>query len=156
MNTETNAATLAAPKITPEFGELRDHVAKIQNDDDRFPGALAISDKMTPAWAQGDVAIVFLGADKPANMVLRVNEKPNRQLAPGETQGSRHCLSSLDGVTMYDRTEEGTTLLDGPIFEATKEFVLEHPEHGNVHLGPGWYGVVYQRAEGAEIERQRD
>lgn len=65
------------------------------------------------------------------------------QLADGSTQGSRHCIDSFDGVTMFERSPK--TEFDGPILLIEQERTIEHPEHGNVTLPPGCYAVTYQR-----------
>ncbi len=79
---------------------------------------------------------------------------PVRRLAPGNTQGSRHCLSTLDGVVMYRRISESP--LDGPIFESKEKITVEHPEHGHVTLPPGIYAVTYQRQYAEELKRVAD
>jgi hypothetical protein len=109
-------------------------------------GSMAVGDKH---W-QGDVAIVKL--DK-----VPKNSKSTptvAQLAPGNTQGSRHILASTDGVTMYVKPD--ATPLDGPIVEAKKPIEITHPEHGHVHLQPGVYQIGYQRQYAQELKRVQD
>ncbi len=76
------------------------------------------------------------------------------QLVPGETQGSRHCLDSLDGVTMY--TKPDATPLDGPLLRTTQERTITHPEHGHVTIPAGIYAITYQRQYANELRRVAD
>lgn len=75
-------------------------------------------------------------------------------MAPGATQGSRHTLRSLDGVTVYKLRDAGS--LDGPIVEAKEPAWLDHPEHGNRQLPAGLYAVTYQRAFAEELRAVQD
>lgn len=129
------------------FGKLHKHAERIKNDEHQTAGSMSIGD----AWAQGDIALVLLesvprGAKREA--------KPDLQLAPGNTQGSRHCLETLDGLTVYQHA--APTPLDGPILEAPHGLRVNHPEHGDVSFGPGIYAVVYQRAFADELRRVQD
>ena len=76
------------------------------------------------------------------------------QLAPGTTQGSRHCLDSCEGVEMY-RDRNGDAL-QGPLIRLFVERTITHPEHGDVVLPPGTYEVTYQRAYAEELRRVQD
>lgn len=123
------------------------HAEKIRNDDEHVIETMSPGD----VWAQGDVGLVCLGV-LPGN--VEEIKKPSAQLAPGTTQGSRHCLRSLKGITLYRR--QGATPLDGPMIHAPDGCAVDHPEHGNVVLPPGVYGVVYQRAYAEELRRVQD
>jgi len=126
--------------------EISSRAERIKNDEtQRFPEAASPGD----SWRQGDVYITLL-AGRPIDAVKQ--EHPGKQLAPGTTQGSRHCLDSLAGVTIYRLPNP--QMLDGPIIECKKERTITHPEHGNVILPPGIYAISYQRSVDAE-ERQR-
>lgn len=99
---------------------------------------------------QGDVYIW-------AKSKVPKNAKPTQaklQLAPGTTKGSRHCLDSLDGVTVYELADANE--LQGPIIELACERVVTHPEHGDWRLGAGVYEITYQRAFAEELRRVRD
>ena len=127
---------------------IQSSAEKIRNDQtQRFSEAANISD----VWRQGDVYIELLGAVPDG---AKCEQKPNLQLAPGTTQGSRHILDSLDGVTMYRL--ENPTVLDGPILDLASERTITHPEHGDIILPPGVYGITYQRAFGEELRRAAD
>lgn len=99
---------------------------------------------------QGDVYI-WLRSKMPSNVT---EIRPQSQLAPGTTKGSRHCLDSLEGVTMYS-VEDGDAL-QGPFIKLDCERVVEHPEHGNWRLPAGLYEITYQRAFAEELRRVRD
>ena len=101
---------------------------------------------------QGDVAIIRI-AGVPAGCT---EVKPEAQLAPGTTKGSRHILASLEGVEMYRLSNP--TPLDGPIMVLKKGGEVTHPEHGNVVLleNEATYHIRYQRAYAEELRRVED
>jgi hypothetical protein len=102
------------------------------------------------SFRQGDLYITLLdGLPAKADQV-----EGEAQLAPGTTKGSRHVLDSLEGVTMYKIRD--ANVLQGPVFSCVTERTVEHPEHGNVILPPGTYGVTYQRAYAEELRRVAD
>lgn len=117
----------------------------------RFSEAAAVGDVLP----QGDVYFTKLDA-VPSGCKLM--EKPEAQLAPGTTQGSRHILDSLEGVAMY--VKGAATPLEGPILDVTQERTVTHPEHRHLILAPGVYGVTYQRSyardAAEELRRQQD
>lgn len=102
---------------------------------------------------QGDVYITLINGEMlPASADLK-RRPPSEKLAPGETQGSRHCLAHLRGVTMYELANPGP--YDGPIMDLAEPNVVEHPEHGHCHLPVGLYAITYQRTEDAEGRQRR-
>lgn len=121
--------------------------AKAKPDPVRY-GSMAVGD----FHRQGDVYLRRHNL-KTMRGLSRV-EKPDLQLAPGDTQGSRHCLDSLDGITLYSRPD--ATALDGPLIVAEREFTVLHPEHGNVTLPAGQYSIHYQRQYAEELRRVAD
>lgn len=138
---------MATITATTAYLQVKQHAEKIRNDEAQRVQTCSPGD----AWAQGDLLLVCL--DKLPRGAKPVN-KTSRQLAPGTTQGSRHCLDSLDGLTLY--TLDDATPLDGPVIHAEREFTVEHPEHGDVTLPAGVWGVVYQRAYAEELRRVQD
>jgi hypothetical protein len=82
----------------------------------------------------------------------------NRQLAPGDTQGSRHVLAGdcevfIDCQSVANVPRE----LLGPAFRCSGDVTVEHPEHGHKILPAGTcWAVVYQRAFAEEIRRAQD
>jgi hypothetical protein len=82
----------------------------------------------------------------------------NRQLAPGETQGSRHVLSGDCAIFIkHNCGGKYPSELVGPAFRCDGDVTVEHPEHGHKILTAqtSWV-VVYQRAFAEEIRRVRD
>lgn len=135
-----NTATMNRVEAGAAINKVRDEAEKIKSDATRhFPEAASPGD----FHRQGDIYITLIGG-VPAG-AKRV-AKPQTQLAPGNTQGSRHCLSTLEGVAVFELDK--ATELDGPIVQVVgTEVTVTHPEHGDVVL-PGngrCYGVTYQR-----------
>ena len=100
-------------------------------------------------WAhQGDIAILKI------EKMPTGKETKDRQLAPGATKGSRHCLADFVGVVVVPSEADELT---GPAIEAEKSFLVTHPEHAHYRLPAGLYQVIYQRnLEKEEIARVRD
>jgi hypothetical protein len=90
--------------------------------------------------------------------LMRIKSRPkdwksktaNRQLAPGTTQGSRHCIAGE--VTLFAPPAGADPLL-GPVIESKDGFCLTHPEHAHHQLPAGIYQTGYQRDQ-AEEERR--
>ena len=105
--------------------------------------------KPVDAIRQGDIYITRLdelpGGLKPAK---------TNQLAPGNTQGSRHVVRADAGVVVYERQGDALT---GPVISAPEGCHIEHPEHGDIAIKCGGvYGVTYQRAHAEELRRVAD
>lgn len=138
MTTTINATTA--------YRAIKTHAEEIKNDELQRVETCSVGD----AWAQGDVLLVCLEAvPQGAERV-----KTERQLAPGTSQGSRHLLDALGGIVMYRLPNP--TPLDGPVIEAERRFVVTHPEHGDISLPAGVWGVVYQRQFAEELRRVAD
>jgi len=75
------------------------------------------------------------------------------QLAPGSSQGSRHCVDR-DTVRLW--LLQQPTALDGPVIEAPDGVRITHPEHGHQQYPPGVYQVTFQRAYAGELRRVVD
>lgn len=129
------------------FRRVASHAESIQNDDAHRVETMSAGDM----WAQGDIGLLCL-AEKPSTAEPIV--RPAAQLAPGNTQGSRHTIADLSTVKLY--RVKNPTPLDGPVIEAPKGLTVEHPEHGDVTLPPGVYGVIYQRAFATTLRRVLD
>ena len=129
---------------------VQDTAERIKSDDlQYFPEAASVGDGIR----QGDIYITLLKSVPHGSAIVK---EPSMQLAPGTTQGSRHCLSSLDGVTVY-RLKDPTPY-DGPVLKVTEPVIVDHPEHGAWQLPCGVYGISYQRTEDSEgrIRRVQD
>jgi hypothetical protein len=128
------------------LAQIQDRAEKIRcNRPQRFPEAASPGDR----FRQGDLYITLL--DGVPDGAVKMDSVPI-QLAQGHTQGSRHCLDSVDGVSAWMPSRPG--MLDGPIIQLLRERVVTHPEHGHVILPPGVYRISYQRSLDAE-ERER-
>jgi len=134
-------------KAAAAFNEVLRQAESIRNDDHHTVKTMSPGD----AWAQGDLGLVALES-LPAN--CKRDPNPSAQLAPGDTQGSRHCVDDLSTVTLYRLGNP--TPLDGPIIDAPAGVRVNHPEHGDVTLPPGVYAVVYQRAFADELRAVQD
>jgi hypothetical protein len=66
----------------------------------------------------------------------------NRQLAPGNSKGSRHIITSK--VEIFSAPTGWGDILSGPLVVADEEVVLAHPEHAHFRLPPGTYAVRFQ------------
>jgi hypothetical protein len=130
-----------------EFEAVKFHAESIRNDGEHRVEVMDPGD----CWAQGDIGILMIQA-VPAG--AKVSKSPSAQLAPGNTQGSRHVLESMEGLTLYEI--DNATPLDGPVIDAPSGCRVNHPEHGDVTLPTGVYAIVYQRAFAEELRRIQD
>lgn len=111
---------------------------------------------------QGDLYLVCVEIDRPG-MPAKTN-----QLAPGETQGSRHIATGECVVYQPDdlyaeivnRSVKGVDIpreLVGPVIQCVGQTTITHPEHGHKVLpADSTWAVVYQRAYADEIRRVQD
>lgn len=91
-------------------------------------------------FRQGDIYLHRVAADH-----LRGEKTQNRQLAPGSTQGSRHCVG--DNVSVFMGVKPPATAiraLIGPVIVSDERFTLRHPEHAHGSFPAGTYQVTYQ------------
>jgi hypothetical protein len=135
--------------VAEQVGSLQRCAEEIVNTE---PQSLA---NMEPGdeWRQGDLRIIRLPDDVDTSGFVSVRAK--LQLVDGTTQGSRHCLDSLDGVEMFALKDAGP--LDGPVIRTTAERAILHPEHGDcVDMPPGWYAFPGQRTYADELRRVAD
>lgn len=117
----------------------------------RFTEAATIGDGV---W-QGDLGLEIVAA-VPADYVKA--KKKSRQLVPGNTRGSKHCLDSLDGVELFyaPAWPASAESLQGPAFVLTKERTVTHPVHGDVTIPAGFTVLCrYQREFDSELRRER-
>lgn len=100
---------------------------------------------------QGDIYIHRVAYD-------HAHGKPSkRQLAIGETQGSRHIADEpsevFEGTMLPTWCERGTFL--GPLVKSKKRFKVTHPEHAHVSLPKGTYQITHQM-DAASRQRVQD
>lgn len=118
----------------------------IRNDEEQKIELMDVGDEIR----QGDIYLTKIES-------VPAKAKPSKfvtQLAPGNTQGSRHTIRNRRGVKMYE--VDGASALDGPIIESKGVLCVDHPEHGNLVLPAGVYAVTYQRAFADELRRVAD
>jgi len=142
--------------IEHEVQELVSHAETIKNDSERtfekewMPGDVA---------AQGDLNIVCL-----KSMPKSAKRRANRQMADGNTMGSRHVVESgecfdADANELASMVKDATGhIIDarymGPVFCGPAE--LRHPEHGDqVWTEPCVNVVTYQRVWDSEQRERR-
>lgn len=86
--------------------------------------------------------------------------KPSKQLVPGQTEGARHSLDSLDGVELWLPSEWNEDSLLGPFLRLKNNRTILHPVHGAVEVMAGMSLLcAYQREwdrEQAKERRARD
>jgi len=96
------------------------------------------------AFRQGDIFIVMLESLPEA--ATKMDAPEGRQVAPGNTRGSRHCVEATDDVTFY-RVFDGDDLSDTIVDASSAGFTLRHPEHADVTVPCGTYRIVHQQNE---------
>lgn len=133
---------------------------RMVNDDAKLLEGLSIGN----TCHQGDIIIVPI-----SRLPSSARRRANRQLAEGDTQGSRHVLQRGE---IYDAPATETAWLVreatgcivgeqyiGPVFVSPEDPTaddLTHPEHGNQGFPAGMVcAVVYQRNLDAEEREQR-
>lgn len=101
---------------------------------------------------QGDI---YLHRVEPTH--LKGKRRKDRQLALGNTMGSRHVAEGsaecFEGVQLPSWCDERTFL--GPLIKSEKRFTISHPEHAHVELPAGTYQVTHQM-DARTMERVRD
>lgn len=107
------------------------------------------------AW-QGDLGLEIV-ASVPSNYVQVIKPtKADKQLVPGNTQGAKHCLDSLQGVQIFRPSNWSEESLGGPCLVLTKERTILHPTHGAVTIPAGFTVLCrYQREWDKEQARER-
>ena len=144
--------TTAIDKITRKANRIKSGKDKIEPGQ---PVRISEAASVTDFVRQGDLYLI-VAESVPSGYTKAT--KPQKQLVPGTTQGARHCLDSLDGVTLYVPKDwsdkyEG---LDGPCFVLAKERTVEHPTHGVVHIPAGFtIQCRFQREWDQEQKRER-
>lgn len=113
---------------------IQEHVSKIHPG---LPFTISAAAQPGHGVAQGDLHLILI--DKVPKGYKPVFN-PSPQLVPGNTEGSRHCLDSLDGVTLYRKDDWETVAEEtfyGPVLVFTQERTVLHPKHGDVTIPAG-------------------
>ena len=105
---------------------------------------------------QGDLGIEIVAAVPADYVQIKRPRTADRQLVPGNTEGSRHCLDSLRGVTIFRPAKWDAESLQGPCLVLTQARTITHPKHGDVTIPAGRTVLCrYQREFDAEQRRER-
>lgn len=107
---------------------------------------------------QGDLCLEIVAAVPDGYEHVNLPKAGDKQLVPGQTQGSRHCLKSLKGVKIYRPANWGADLdaLAGPCLVLSDDATVLHPTHGAVTIPAGRTILCsYQRTWDAEQRKQR-
>ena len=143
--------------LSTELRKMNAQAERIKSDE-HASVSLAIGDNLR----QGDIYVVRV------NRMPAGKPRTSRQMAVGNTQGSRHVLVgdlvSLVDADVADATDVLHGLMDsprpyqiGPAFETAEPVTLTHPEHGDRLLTEaGCYQVIYQRALDGEEREMRE
>jgi len=131
---------------------LNAEAEKIRNTDPQSLQTMEVGDE----FRQGDVRIKRLSDNFVKVNSSRLEKIPVvSQLAPGNTQGSRHTLANTKGVKMF-RLRDASPI-DGPVVELLSPNAVMHPEHGDViDLPAGCYAFPGQREYAQELRRVQD
>lgn len=93
---------------------------------------------------QGDIYIHRVADDHEMG-----DPSPTRQLAMGESMGSRHVAEEPAVVYMGEEAPPWYTKnhgpLLGPCLVCSQRFKITHPEHAHVDLPAGTYQITHQR-----------
>lgn len=104
------------------------------------------------AVRQGDIYLHRVTATHPRGAACK-----SRQLAIGETRGSRHVVEAtaqvFEGVAAPGWCQRRTLL--GPLVVAETRFLVTHPEHAHMSLPPGTYQVTHQM-DARTLQRVQD
>lgn len=141
------------------FGRVASAAEQIRNDERRVVEVMSPGDNVR----QGDIYITFLDREP---RVIGPHE--SRQLAEGNTQGSRHTVEGDCEVLQVDGAEALEILhrlvpdsrnfeqFVGPMIRAPKGCEVPHPEHAHYSLPPGSHLVTIQRAHADVVRRAAD
>ena len=112
-------------------------------------GAPQVVPTMSPGqgFAQGDVGIIML--DALPQSARKIGAPQGRQIAPGNTKGSRHIVDAANEVKFF-RVDDGDMLSDLALDATASGFTLRHPEHADVTFPSGIYRIVHQQNEKRE------
>lgn len=151
---------MTVAKVGRQIAAIQKSAEKMHAKETALIGTASVGDVVR----QGDLYLVCIDSLLPGT-------KTGKQLAPGETQGSRHIAEGRCSV--YLPKERGAVsrliatlsrgavqvpdALIGPLVECHGETTITHPEHGHRVLPAGsTWAVVYQRAYAEEVRRVQD
>lgn len=132
---------------TQAFESVRTTAETAKSDAPKKAGDLAPGDYVR----QGDIYLHKL-ACLPNSAIP--DPSARAQLAPGESQGSRHCIGDMSKVQLFRLPNPNP--LQGPVIDVKESVAIEHPEHAHITLEPGVYICTFQRLHADEVRRQMD
>ena len=105
---------------------------------------------------QGDLGLEIVTGVPKSFVLVKTPTDIDRQLVPGNTQGAKHCLDSLSGVTIYKPIDWNNESLEGPCLLFSAERTVTHPTHGSVTIPKGFaVQCHYQREWDKELQKER-
>lgn len=146
--------TMTAERV---LSDLQQHAESIKSGVPQEIGTASLGDVVR----QGDLYLTVIG-----KLPKSTKTMTGKQLAPGTTQGSRHCVS----VQMYkvDKAEVTKAILKanpkatpdverfvGPVIVFDQSSPVTHPEHGWVTMPAGSVCAVTYQRDLDEEERER-
>jgi hypothetical protein len=152
MATKVKTAPKPVAKVKPE--SIVNDAARTLSDADWPVGSVA---------HQGDIVLIRITAMPGGKM------RANRQMADGNTQGSRHILAGGKAFdceanavakaikSVCPKINDIGQQYIGPVFVTDEATALRHPEHGDHCYGESGMvvAVVYQRNLDAEMRERR-
>ena len=145
------------------MNDLMEHLQVIKTGNGKIaPGQeVRISRGVAPGdggW-QGDLKILIVDR-LPADYIrIKSPKEIDKQLVPGNTQGSRHCLESLDTVELYhppgfshDMSYEDFA---GPGIVCLSETRILHATHGAVIAFAG-LSILFRYQRNLDVETKRE
>lgn len=139
--------------------EIAEHAVSIKEGRDpkvkpgtpeRFTDAAAPGDTIR----QGDLYITIVESVPEGYLLIEKPKEVDQQMVPGNTEGAKHCLDSLKGVTLYRPEVWTEETLEGPAIVLEEERTVLHPVHGSVTIPKGMTAVfTYQREWSKERAR---
>lgn len=128
-------------------------IREVQDSAKVMPQIRVVSEmKIGQVARQGDIYVERVKA------ASKGREIASRQLAPGETKGSRHIVADSSEVRIYESAAPLGRRRDyqrGPAIEARGDLCIQHPEHAWIRLPAGDYQVWYQN-DWVREQRVRD
>jgi hypothetical protein len=143
--------------MTSTIGRIEQHAASC--DERVSPGMPAAFTKACQPgdgiW-QGDLGLEVVAGVPQGYIKIESPTEADRQLVPGASAGSKHCLDSVRGVTLYRPSDWSEESLQGPCFVLTRTRKVLHPTHGAVTIPAGFTILCrYQREWDKEEKRAR-
>jgi hypothetical protein len=144
----TEERTARKAEFEKNLQDLRDSVESLDAAKTETIGSPSIGDVVR----QGDLYLVNI------EKLPEGKKLEDRQLAEGNTQGSRHIVQGDVTLVSPNTAHPGIDrVLCGPAFHCNEAAEVTHPEHGNKILPKDTtWRVTFQRAHAEEMRRVQD